>query len=121
MFRENNIFERGGLVTAVEQAADGPRCSETAAATHSILWSAWKTLPSASGQRKRCTKAKIASGSWPAVARRCCGSPTPGVEISSSTGHSGSSASTSLCDTYLFKPIDAGELLRHLKSFQLVE
>jgi hypothetical protein len=26
-----------------------------------------------------------------------------------------------LCDTYLFKPIDAGELLRHLKSFQLVE
>jgi two-component system chemotaxis response regulator CheY len=26
-----------------------------------------------------------------------------------------------LCDAYIFKPIDTGELLRHLQSFRLVE
>jgi len=26
-----------------------------------------------------------------------------------------------LCDAYIFKPIDTGELLRHLRSFRLVE
>ena len=42
-------------------AAPGSHWYKTRRAARSILWSTWKTSPSASGPKKRCARAKIAS------------------------------------------------------------
>jgi two-component system, chemotaxis family, chemotaxis protein CheY len=50
---------------------------------------------------------------------------TRGVKISMTTGVNDMKevirSFQTLCDAYIFKPIDTGELLRHLQSFRLVE
>ena len=58
--RNGNVVWGRMRISLVRDCGGNPR----------ILWSMWKTSPSASGRRRRCARVKSASASWPTVARR---------------------------------------------------